>query len=53
MKPRELSNHWRKIQTRLVVSMIALLLNLLMDIDVDMAKGRFLEPFMGASFNLS
>ena len=39
-------------QTRLVVGMLALMINLLMDTDTNLAQGCFLEPFMGSTFNL-
>ena len=39
-------------QLKLVMSMLALLINLLLEKDANLAEGCFLEPFMGGTFNL-
>jgi len=39
-------------QLKLVMSMLALLINLLLEKDANLAEGCFLEPFMGSTFNL-
>ena len=39
-------------KVKLVICMLTLLINLLMDTEVNLAEGCFLEPFMGSTFNL-